>query len=193
MLSDIGEQYFLRVGHGEDFDDPPTHCESNRVDLLVGDGDIPALARSRGSDSEMWTEPVNFNDVDYLENHLVTNRPGGNANNRYRTPIDILMPPLAQGNEYGIDFARHSSSGLNSEFSWRGPYMTPPIEADPWGNRYMVNVQFLDPQPHNVRHATYDVFVPSAGPNELVETAYGQDGAVNGGDDLIYIISGNAS
>jgi type II secretory pathway pseudopilin PulG len=195
MLLDIGEACFWQVGHGDSLDDPPSRCAANRVNLLVGDGDIPGLATgSLGGEvmNQNWTRAVNFADVDLLENHIVANRPGGKASNRYRSPADIMMPPLTQGNEGGMDFANPSSSGFNAEFAWRGAYMTGPIEADPWGNRYMVNVQFLDFSPLNYMHRAFDVFILSAGANEYTETPFAQDGAITGGDDFIYVISGGA-
>lgn len=193
MLNDIGEACFYQVGHGDSIASPPDRCSSNRVNLLVGDGDIPNLGGGMDGDSmnNMWKQPVNFSTVDFLENHIVANRPGNNASNRYRTPADIMMPPLSHG-ESGIDFARRSSSGFNAEFAWRGAYMSGPIEADPWGSRYMVNVQFLDPSPEYTLHRSFDVFVLSAGSDELTETAFAQDGAICGGDDFIYILSGGA-
>ena len=137
--------------------------EQTPVDLLVGDGDIPEL----GPDgSQLWTRVVDFADVDFIENHLVTNTPGGNPEHGYR--------------------------------GWAGAYLTPPVNPDPWGNRYMVNVKYLwQGCPHTDSRCggsckggyVYDVVVLSAGPDEEVDSAYTLDGFVPGDDDVICLVS----
>jgi hypothetical protein len=135
----------------------PNQESGNRVDMLVTDGDIPELVTQAvepsANDNTQWREPVNYSTVDFFEYHLVTNTPGNNINNAYRVPTDYTYAPT--GNTGNGDtnsatatdpgFARNESAGFNSEFSWRGPYMTGPIDPYPWGNRYMSNVRFLDP------------------------------------------------
>ncbi len=70
---------------------------------------------------------------------------------------------------------------------WKGPYMTD-FKADPWGNKYYVSTQGLQPG------STLAAFVISAGPNGQIETALSQDVAAGatafavGGDDIIYRI-----
>ncbi len=68
--------------------------------------------------------------------------------------------------------------------AWRGPYMENTM-ADPWGSKYMANVEFL--QPANIG-GTKPVFVLSAGPNKLIETMFDQSGPsiARGGDDIIF-------
>ncbi len=70
--------------------------------------------------------------------------------------------------------------------AWRGPYMEK-LTADPWGSKYMANVEFLKPAEVG---ATKPVFVISAGPNKLVETVFDQagPGIARGGDDIIFRI-----
>ena len=70
--------------------------------------------------------------------------------------------------------------------AWRGPYMEKTM-ADPWGSKYMANVEFL--KPSEVGGAK-PVFVISAGPNKLVETVFDQTGPsiTRGGDDIIFRI-----
>jgi hypothetical protein len=87
--------------------------------------------------------------------------------------------------------------------------MTGPVDPDPWGNRYAVNVAFLDPSPTAVLggitatlavgsaigvldYPRMDVFVLSAGPDEEIDTKSAQDGVVPGDDDFVYVVSGNA-
>ncbi len=69
------------------------------------------------------------------------------------------------------------------EFAWSGPYMGP-IRMDPWGNTYMCNSLMLQPTKLKA------VWVLSAGPNEVIETAFRQNrgSPVIGGDDIAYRI-----
>jgi len=181
----------------------PNQYNDFRVDLLVGDGDVPELNGVAGS--QYWCEADSTANVkvDELEDHIVTNVVG------YRTPTDLTNATATD-----LMFARSESGGFNSEFAWRGPYMTAPIDPDPWGNRYAVNVQFLDacadstgamaavesdttpfgaPVGANAG-AGYesDTVVLSAGPDEEVDTLWAVDGLTPGDDDLIYTISGNS-
>lgn len=63
---------------------------------------------------------------------------------------------------------------------WSGPYV-PDVTEDPWGNRYLVNVESLKPGT-----TKYAVFVLSAGPDEAIDTKYDQDPktAALSGDDI---------
>jgi hypothetical protein len=171
----------------------PDQSAANRVEMLVSDGDVPELG-TNGSIS--WTRGVDFGKVDFFEYHLVTNRPGNNPDNCYRTPLNLDKGAGA----YDDDpmFARRSSGGFNSEFAWRGPYLTAPIDPDPWGNRYAANVIFLDPRADSRNNRpdrngfTQDCVVISAGPDEEIDTAYARDGLTPGDDDIIYTVSGNS-
>jgi prepilin-type N-terminal cleavage/methylation domain-containing protein len=100
--------------------------------------------------------------VDLLENHLGVNTPGNNSANAYPTG--------------------------NGERAWRGPYIER-FRPDPWGNRYLVNVEWLW-YGTVLTNRFRPVFVVSAGPNETIETAYSQTGPALtvGGDDLIFRI-----
>jgi type II secretory pathway pseudopilin PulG len=124
------------------------------VEMLVSDGDIPASAIG----ATTWDDPVNpaaAVQVDFLERHLVTNTPGG---------------------------AGAYSTGGRGGGAWRGAYINAPVDPDPWGNRYAVNVNYL-------RTATMnDVFVLSTGPDEEIDTGFTQNGAVPGEDDIIAIV-----
>jgi hypothetical protein len=124
------------------------------VEILVSDGDIPREVSGTGSVE--WQRPVDNASglVDFLERHLVTNNPRGNVANDY---------PTAGGNP------------------WRGAYMTSPIDPDPWGNRYAVNVEFLT-------GGSEDVVVFSSGPDEQIDSAYSQNGLIAGDDDLIVLV-----
>jgi general secretion pathway protein G len=62
------------------------------------------------------------------------------------------------------------------EFAWRGSYLAE-APADPWGNRFIVNVRWLQPGASpNV------VWVLSAGPNKIIETTFAQPSLA--GDDI---------
>lgn len=122
------------------------------VEMLVGDGDIPFSAVGATN----WDDPVTCCaaavDVDFLERHLVTNTPIGGG--AYSTLVG----------------------------GWKGAYIGSPIDPDPWGNRYAVNVQYLKTT------TTNDVFVLSAGPDEEIDSAFTLNGAVPGDDDIIDVI-----
>jgi len=75
----------------------------------------------------------------------------------------------------------YSTSGKRK---WRGPYLES-INADPWGNKYYVNVKYLKPG-----HSGYAVFVLSAGPDGEIDTDDEQtvtEFSV-GDDDIVYRI-----
>lgn len=132
--------------------------DENELRLLVSSGDIPEM--SQDGDNR-WLQPADGHAVDFLDNYLITNTPGGDPGRRLPTPADP-------------DCGR---------FAWRGSYLSGPLGTDPWGNRYMINIEFL-------RAGSYeDVVVYSAGPNEKVQTEYARDGLLPGGDDLIFLLA----
>lgn len=203
FIDDTGEHMFLRNGSNGATDRiPPTRADAQRVELLISDGDVPTLGNAVLAET-YWTQTIASGAwVDTLSNHLVENNPGETAAAHYRNPTDITVAGV--GN---IDFARGESSGFNAPHAWRGAYLRGPVDSDPWGNRYAVNVAFLDPRldaaPAAVNGvisagfgtATYprlDVFAISAGPDEEIDTRSAQDGAVPGDDDFIYVVSSNA-
>jgi prepilin-type N-terminal cleavage/methylation domain-containing protein len=84
---------------------------------------------------------------------------------------DDLDDHLAKNNL--PDASQYPSTG---EFAWRGPYLAE-APADPWGNRFIVNVRWLQPGASpNV------VWVLSAGPNTVIETTFAQPSLA--GDDI---------
>ncbi|HLG30064.1 MAG TPA: prepilin-type N-terminal cleavage/methylation domain-containing protein [Candidatus Brocadiales bacterium] len=91
-----------------------------------------------------------------------------------------------------VDFADRLENQLNSnipnylttgEFAWNGPYLSS-LNADPWGNSYVVNSSGLIPS------STKAVWVISAGPNGIIDTSLSQERgiAVLSGDDIGYRI-----
>ena len=87
------------------------------------------------------------------------------------------------------DIPGYAIRKLTSPFGWNGPYLSSEIGADPWGNRYVVNIELIDSSPSaagaggRIKAA---VWVLSAGPNGTIETPFNQSilTAVRGGDDL---------
>jgi type II secretory pathway pseudopilin PulG len=182
MIADVGEPWILRDGNGAAVTDVPSRAAANRVDLLVSDGAIPALGVARSSGSPDWNAAVDDLGVQELDYFLVLNIPSALTGNGYRTATN--MSTLA-------NFDPDSGSQFNSDFAWRGTYLPGPIGADPWGNRYAVNVEFLAKAlgagpSGNVN----DVFVVSAGQNGALETRFDTDGVSAGSDDVVYVVSG---
>ena len=219
FIRDTSNHHFMKDGNGDGSSSPatgrPNQGAANRVNLLVSDGEIPvgnpnvAMSDSGvgGGGSVGWRDAVDFDGVDFLEYHLITNNPGRDAANHYRTPLDL--------NNNARMFARADSGGFNARFSWRGPYLTAPIEPDPWGNRYAVNVKYLDARAdgsagqnnadastEGTGGLTADVVVLSAGADEEIDTSFNgtedpqtadiREGAVPGDDDITYVVSGNS-
>ena len=210
FIEDTGNSYFLKDGSpapslGASRTDgvnteggAPNQKERNRVNLLVSDGDVPEVGPDGADD---WARAVSFSRVDFLEYHLVTNNPGNDSHHAYRTPLD-----LDKGADVYDDdpmFARRSSGGFNSEFAWRGPYITAPVDPDPWGNRYASNVIFLDPLSDSGNTDvgetgrcgagwTADCVIITAGPDEEIDTEWQVDGLTPGDDDILYTVSGNS-
>jgi prepilin-type N-terminal cleavage/methylation domain-containing protein len=126
--------------------------------LLVGDGNTPT---SSGAGSAPWvTTAINYTQGDFLRNHLVANRPGN------QTGAALIYP-------------------TTGEFSWRRGYMQA-VPADPWGNRYMVNIG-------NIAQANANaVWIISSGPDGIMQTAFNTAIPATGtslsplGDDVAY-------
>ena len=175
FLNDSGSGCFRRDGSA-----PPS--PENAVALAVSDGDIPELGPAPAD--ARWVAPVDFAGVDYLEYHLSMNRPGNNPAHHYPTPDDLT------GGSGAPIFARPGSRA-NGEFSWRGPYMTAPIDPDPWGNRYAVNVLNLCASGGDGTGVDGDCIVLSAGPDEAVDTDF-EGTPTETSDDVTYVLSGNS-
>ncbi len=101
--------------------------------------------------SSLWRTTTANSVNDFLEEHLVAN--SFNGSSAYST----LAAPI-----------------------WRGAYLNGPVDPDPWGNRYAVNVKYLGP-------SVNDVVVVSAGPDEAVDTA-DTGNPLNAGDDDILVL-----
>ena len=97
--------------------------------------------------------------MDTIENQLVDNEPSGHSSYAYPT------------------------TGTRK---WMGPYLEK-VGADPWGNKYYVDVRGLWPSNIN---SMMPAFVVSAGPNKRLETKFAQTGPsiTVGGDDIVFRI-----
>jgi prepilin-type N-terminal cleavage/methylation domain-containing protein len=120
--------------------------------------------------------------------------------------VDLLVSP---GNTPAVPAANLWTTGSNDQladqlvanapgytmrtatsvFGWNGPYVTNTIGADPWNNRYTVNVALLEATQgtQTAGGATKSaVWVISAGPNGIIETPHTQAMTVASisGDDI---------
>lgn len=76
------------------------------------------------------------------------------------------------------------SGNVNTPYSWKGPYLSD-FKADPWGNKYYVIVEGLQPTSSNT------AYVISGGPNGQLDTTQFQTatGATipgSGTDDIVF-------
>ena len=193
FLEDTGEQAFRCWGNGNrettgtGRHDPSSPKPVFVVGMLVSDGDTPDEGDL--ADDWLWRRAVDGHDVDTMANHLIQNTPGNSVQASYRTSEDLTNAAPEQ-------FPFDHQAGFNAAFAWRGPYLSVPARSDPWGNRYAINVLFLDPVSDSEGGVdsgnTSDVFVLSAGPDEEIDTLYVVDGVVPGDDDLVGVISGDS-
>jgi type II secretory pathway pseudopilin PulG len=162
--------------------------KANRVDLLVSEGNIPAVVALDTPDYPAtnvnltfnWGEAASFGDT--MLNQFVVNAPAYSS----PTAASMLQPSPAAG------------------IGWRGAYLGRSIGPDPWGNRYAANTAFLGPATDAEASGadgysgwTKDVIVLSAGRNGTVNTSIG--GSANNGtaveansDDVFYVVSGSS-
>ena len=120
--------------------------------------------------------PTEADEIDLLENHLIENEPG----------------------DTGSSYLRVGEVSFNRHKGWNGPYLNRSPGSDPWGDRYLVAVQFLTPQGVDLVRADLSiptggrvaVVVLSPGANRTIETRFDQlnDSFSAGGDDIIYRI-----
>jgi type II secretory pathway pseudopilin PulG len=101
--------------------------------------------------SALWRNTTADSVNDFLEEHLVLN--AFNGGSTYSTSVAPI---------------------------WRGAYIDAPVNPDPWGNRYAVNVRYLG-------SSTNDVVVLSPGPDEAVDTS-DTGNPLNAADDDILVL-----
>jgi len=88
-----------------------------------------------------------------------------------------------------INAPAYTGKTAASIFGWNGPYLSSTIGADPWNNRYAVNIGLIDTTQGTSTAAGVmksAVWVISPGANLQIETAYSQPltTADEAGDDL---------
>jgi prepilin-type N-terminal cleavage/methylation domain-containing protein len=132
------------------------------VTLLVSAGNIPTL----GAGVATWNTATTAATCDLLSNHLSANTPKSQSTNLYPTV----------------------TSAPGSEFIWREPYQLN-FPADPWGNRYAVNIG------NAILGGVVNsnaVWVLSAGADGIIQTVFNPAlpavGATltTSGDDIVY-------
>jgi prepilin-type N-terminal cleavage/methylation domain-containing protein len=77
--------------------------------------------------------------------------------------------------------ANYPTSGPNR---WRGPYLSE-LREDPWGNSYLVNVRWVQPDNMTGANEIKSCFVLSAGPNGQIDTVFEGNAATPGDDDIV--------
>ena len=87
------------------------------------------------------------------------------------------------------DTPGYTLRSTTSPNGWNGPYLSSMINTDPWGNRYVVNIELIDSSAFATTRSggmKAAVWVLSAGPNGIIETPFVQSvsGAALGGDDI---------
>jgi type II secretory pathway pseudopilin PulG len=89
--------------------------------------------------------------------------------------------------------------GTSTGQGWRGPYLSGPIDLDPWGYVYQASTLFLtvagnapDGTGEGERRGgwTSNVVVVSAGSNASIQTAFGAVATTAVGDDIVYVVQG---
>ncbi len=116
------------------------------IALLVSPG---AVGEARpGAEPWLTTDP---SVIDFISNQLVNNRPSsGNVGYPLKTAL--------------------SGSG------WNGPYLNAHMQSDPWGNRYVINVEHLSVNPGAYEAGGTQqkraVWALSAGPDGVFDTLY---------------------
>ncbi len=97
--------------------------QAGDYDCLVGGAGNDYTTATDLTTSDSWTSSGGIQcqsgsaTRDTIEDHLITNTPGGSSGKAY---------------------------GTSGKTAWKGPYL-PSIPSDPWGNRFLVNIGKLDP------------------------------------------------
>jgi type II secretory pathway pseudopilin PulG len=158
------------TGFAPAFKKGSAHSPNDEIyQILESAGDNPTAVESLN-----W--PADETARDRIENHLIMNKPGGTT-----------FAYLRMGE---VSYARTRG--------WNGPYLPSLPSSDPWGNRYLVNVQLLTPKGIQMAAGSLSlgvgqrpaVFVISSGQNRILDTNYFQtaDEFMPAGDDIIYRI-----
>ena len=165
---------------------------NNRVDLFISDGLAPTsnnFGLAASAAGYVITAAIDWDDVNGATDQIANM----NAHLAYNA-IDVN----SLEDEYLLPVFP-APGGLRVGQGWRGAYLSGPIGPDPWGNRYAANTVFLNPSADSTGTGTgsfFDVFVLSAGGDGVVATDMEGNGVTSGGttaggDDMVYVLSGN--
>lgn len=151
---------------------PQTVGSLRIVDLLVSDGELPAVAEAAPVD---MLAPGLF-----LDPSLAAGR---------ATPARWVSTPATDRCDLHLRVNGRSyvEGPGGSGNGWNGPYISKPLDGDPWGHAYLINTGFLRGLPPRAGWCTNcAVYAISAGPNGIIETPFQQPiaGANLFGDDL---------
>jgi type II secretory pathway pseudopilin PulG len=177
MVRDTGLPFPVRTAGAA-----PSKASTNRVDLLVSEGQLPTITAGTGvaasaagyliQNAVEWNDAIGT-EVELATEHLVTNVNG----------YTVVTFPAAAGPVPGL--------------GWRGGYLSNSTGPDPWGVRYGCTTVWLNPGSDVVVAASKgtnnDTFCLSAGADGNVDTDIESSvngGVVAGGDDAIYVIQG---
>lgn len=178
LLRDTGLPFPVRAAGAA-----PSKASTNRVDLLVSEGQLPTITAGTGvaaaaagylvQNAVEWNDPVGV-EVELATDHLVTNSNGYTS----------VTFPAAGGPIPGL--------------GWRGGYLSNSTGPDPWGVRYACSTLWLNPSSDVIvaanKGTNHDAFCLSAGADGNVDTdieSSANGGVVVAGDDLIYVIQGS--
>lgn len=131
----------------------PKYADASRsrgVRLLVSPGSV--------GEAQPGAEPWTLTDpgaIDWIANQLVNNRPSFGA-------AGYPLKTTASGS------------------GWNGPYISTDLDSDPWGNRYVIDIEFLSVMPGAVEmdgiQEKRAVWALSAGPDGIFDTLYPSTG-----------------
>jgi len=178
LLRDVALPFPVRTAGAS-----PSRASTNRVDLLVSEGNIPVASAGTAVPADAvgylvqagvgWDSAIAAG-VELATDHLVTN-----------------------GNAYSV-VSFPSGGGPRAGLGWRGGYISTSTGPDPWGNRYGCTTVWLGPGSDVTLAANKgtnnDTFCLTAGADGVAETRMysSADGAVTvQGDDVLYVFQGN--
>ena len=177
-ILDIGdvalrERRVLVVASSSTGDEVGDHREP--VGLLMGRGAVPIfIVDGLGDGAGLWTRHPGdgfelFDDMHRAE---------------VRFAVDTF------GRHLGGPARTTAAATSDARFAWRGPYLDEPVEADPWGQRYMANVFGLYAADDDGEFGS-EVVCYSAGPDGEIDTGFNQPVAwATGDDDLAVNLAG---
>jgi type II secretory pathway pseudopilin PulG len=151
-------------------------------ELLTSGGDTPSIEETLDSRNlllDALTSPVQG------RAEASGPRSGRAERRKWREARAAAMDDLILTNRRGYKYRKPG------EFEgWNGPYISAPVQGDPWGKQFMINSEWLDggtTAADAEGHPRRAVFVMSAGADGIVQTPFEQpiNDAAPGGDDIV--------